>query len=73
MELSPDVDEELLTHVLYNSMLFFRDYQFTEVTEALYELLKDLELSEYDQQKITLSHFSSHLVSRELDKVEEAW
>jgi hypothetical protein len=70
VDLFPDTDEGLLTHTLYNSMLFFRDYHFSEMEEALYEVLNNLTLSEYDKQKITLSHFSSKLLDSSLEDLD---
>ena len=71
VEISPNADEELVTFALYNAMLFFRDYRMPEIENVIYEVLNKFELSEYDTQKITLSHFSANLFRKPLDQQEE--
>lgn len=70
VELFPDANEALLQDALYNSMLFFRDYHFEKIENAIYEILRTFGLPIYDEQRLTLSHFSSQLVNGDLVSIE---
>jgi len=71
VEVHPDTDEELVISTLYNAMLFFRDYHMPEIENAIYDILKQFDLSEYDTQKITLSHFNSNLFRKPFENQAE--
>ncbi len=70
VEMYPDADEELVRDALFNSMLFFRDYHFEEIENAIYQILKTFSLPVYDEQRLTLSHFSSQLANGDLVSIE---
>lgn len=70
VELYPDADEELVRDALYNSMLFFRDYHFEGIENAIYQILRTFDLPVYDEQRLTLSHFSSQLANCDLVSIE---
>ncbi len=57
----PIIEEFQLIEVLFNSMLFFRDCGINDIVNSIYELIKTLKLSTYDEQKFTISYFSSNL------------
>lgn len=62
---SPIVSEDQFYDSLYNAMLFFRDYGFTDTAETIFRVLEKMKMGEYDQQKVFLSYHSSKLLDPE--------
>lgn len=60
---SINIQAHQVVDAIYNGMLFFRDFGYTELSENLYEAISSLSLDEYDRQKITLSHYFSKLTN----------
>lgn len=46
---------------IYNAFIYYRNFRYYDICDSLYKSLKSFELSEYDEQKISLSYFNSFL------------
>jgi len=60
---------------IYNAFIYFRNFGYYDICDSLYESLKSFELSDYDEQKISLSYFNSLLtrqtrINQLVDQVE---
>lgn len=59
----PDIQEYQAVNAFFNAMLLFRDFGFKEMADSIYNSLIPLNLSKYDQQKITLGYFNSKFLT----------
>ena len=57
----PVIAKFQLVDLLFNAMLFFRDTGIIDVVNSIYDAVKTLRLSIYDEQKFTISYFQSKL------------
>ncbi len=46
---------------VYNAFIYFRNFGYYDICDSLYSSLKSFELSDYDDQKTSLSYFNSLL------------
>ena len=56
-----EIPYDVALDTLYISLKFFRDFRLNELTKIAYESLKSFPLTEYDEQKVSLSYFNSLL------------
>lgn len=55
----PELPEESVVDAAYGALKFFRNFGYSEFAKTLYLSLKELDLKEYDEQKISVSYFNS--------------
>lgn len=66
----PALQQHHVVDGMYNAMLLFRTYGYSEIADQLFVLLKQFEFSRYDEQKILLSYYNNKLLTLEdLQKV----
>lgn len=64
------IDKSLFVDMLYHSLLFFRNFGFSDIVEDIFKVAKKCDLEGYDDHKITLSYFFTKL-KWEPDKVDK--
>ena len=57
----PEIPNALAVDALYGALKFFRNLGYFEFAKLTYENLSNIELSDYDSQKVSLSYFNSFL------------
>ncbi len=55
----PEISDFLIVEALYESLKYFRNNGFTEYATFAYKNIQQLDLNEYDKQKIALSYFNT--------------
>jgi len=68
IDILPEIEEELFVDLLYNSMLFFRNFGHSGLESTIFKILKNLKLSDYDEQKIILSYYNG-ILQHDIDKI----
>lgn len=63
----PKFPEFMLVDGIYNLMILYRELNFQNEIDILYQVLEKMSMPEYDKQKVKLSYFSSFLTRSHKD------
>lgn len=66
----PQLDKSFISDILFDIMIFFRNFNNHDGVKKVYSIVSDLELSEYDEQRVTLIYFNSILQNRRKREID---